>query len=219
MRRSIYLSVFVVLSAIAGGFYYGQTRQASAVIATHDLTVGTRIADADVTIRSVNPASLGDRILKSVDQAIGQVVAYPILQGQILDARQVAPSKNAALLTSGLQVPPGYRIIGLPISPATAVGGALKAGDLVDVIAIANASKVTTLADAPAGAAPIVIGRNVLVLGLRTDQGTQIETPDRGLTMTSTKPASVLVAIPAAQETTYSAAIADSTFVLTLSTD
>jgi pilus assembly protein CpaB len=218
MRRSIYLSVFVALSAIAGVFYYGQTRQATVVIATHDLTVGARIADADVTIRSVNPASLGDQVLKSVDQAIGQVVAYPILQGQVLDARQVAPSKNAALLTAGLQVPPGYRIIGLPVSPATAVGGALKAGDLVDVIAIANASKVTTSADEP-GAAPIVIGRNVLVLGLRTDQGTQVETPDRGLSMTSTKPASVLVAIPEAQETTYSEAIADSTFVLTLSTD
>jgi Flp pilus assembly protein CpaB len=218
MRRSIYLSVFVVLSAIAGVFYYGQTRQATAVVATHDLTVGTRISDADVTIRSVNPASLGDKVLNSVDQAIGQVVAYPILQGQIFDARQVAPSKNAALLTAGLQVPPGYRIIGLPVSPATAVGGALKAGDLVDVIAIANASKVTTLAD-QLGAAPIVIGRNVLVLGLRTDQGTQVETPDRGLSMTSTKPASVLVAIPQAQETTYSEAIADSTFVLALSTD
>lgn len=218
MRRSIYLSVFVVLSAIAGLFYYGQTRQSSAVIATHDLTVGTRIQDADVSIRSVNPASLGDQVLKSADQAVGQVVAYPILQGEFVDARQVAPSKNAALLTAGLQVPPGYRVIGLPIAPATAVGGVLKAGDVVDVMAIPNPNKLTSLADEPAPG-PVVIGRNVLVLGLRTDQGTQVEQPDRGLNISNSKPASVLVAIPEAQETTYSAAIADSTFVLALSID
>ena len=218
MRRGIYLSVFVVLSAVAGVFYYSQTRQATAVIATHDLTVGSRIEDADISIRSVNPASVGGQFLRSPDQAIGQVVAYPILQGQFLDARQVAPSKNTALLTAGLQVPSGYRVIGLPIAPATAVGGVLKAGDLVDVMAIPNTSKAATLVDEPA-AAPVIIGRNVLVLGLRTDQGTQVEQPDHGLNMGNSKPASVLLAIPQSQETTYSAAIADSTFVLALSTD
>jgi len=66
---------------------------------------------------------------------------------------------------------------------------------------------------------PVIIGRNVLVLGLRTDQGTQVEQPDHGLNMGNSKPASVLLAIPQSQETTYSAAIADSTFVLALSTD
>lgn len=218
MRRSIYLSVCIVLSAIAGLFYYAQTRQSTAIVATRDLTVGVRIQDSDLAIRSVNPLSLGGQILRTPDQAIGQVVASPILQGQFIDARQVAPAKNAALLTSGLEVPPGYRIIGLPVAPATAVGGALKPGDRVDVMAIPNPSKTAGIVEEPVPT-PITIGKNVLVLGLRTDQGAQVDASDHGISMGNSKPESVLLAIPESEETTYSLAIASSTFVLAMSID
>ncbi len=218
MRRIVYLSMFTVLSAIAGSLYYSHTQQSSALVATRDLPVGTRIQDADVTTRRVNPASVGPQVLTTAGEAVGQVVAFPILEGQLLDARQVAPSKNAALLGSGLQVPPGYRIIGLPVTPTTAVGGVLKPGDLVDVIAIPNPAKASALLDEPP-VTPVRIGNDVLVLGLRTDQGSQVDQTDRGLNAGNGKPASVLLAIPQNEETTYSAAIAGSTFVLTLSTD
>lgn len=218
MRRRIYLSVCLILSAVAGIVYYAQTHQSTALVATHDLNVGVRIQEADVALRTVNPLSLGGQVLKNPDQAIGQVVAYPILDGQFIDARQVAPSKNAALLTAGLQVPAGYRIIGLPIVPATAVGGALKAGDLVDVMAIPNPSKGPAIVD-EAAPIPIAIGKNVLVVGLRTDQGAQVDASQNGLASGNSKPESVLLAIPESDEGRYSVAIAGSTFVLALSTD
>lgn len=218
MRRIVYLSLFVALSGIAGLLYYADTQQSTAVVATRDLPVGTRIQDADLTVRRVNPASVGPQVLTSVDAAIGQVVAFPVLAGQMIDARTVAPSKNAALLRSGLQLPAGYRIIGLPVTPTTAVGGVLKAGDLVDVIAIPNPAKATATVDEPPSV-PIRIGTDVLVLGLRTDQGGQADPADHGLNPDNGKPASVLLAIPQNEETTYSAAIAGSTFVLTLSTE
>ena len=56
MRRTIYLGVFILLSTIAGLLYYSDTRQSTALVATHDLSVGTRIQDADVTVRRINPA-------------------------------------------------------------------------------------------------------------------------------------------------------------------
>jgi Flp pilus assembly protein CpaB len=218
MRRIVYLSLFVALSTIAGLLYYSNTQQSTAVVATRDLPVGTRIQESDLTVRRVNPASVGPQVLTSVDAAIGQVVTFPVLAGQMLDGRTVAPSKNAALLGSGLQVPPGYRIIGLPVTPTTAVGGVLKAGDLVDVIAIPNPAKAAAIVD-ESPAVPIRIGNDVLVLGVRTDQGGQFDPTDHGLSVGSGKPASVLLAIPQNEETTYSAAIAGSTFVLTLSTE
>jgi Flp pilus assembly protein CpaB len=217
MRRSIYLAVFVVLSAIAGLFYYSQTRQATALVASHDLTVGTRIQDSDVALRQVNPASLGGDVLRSADQAIGQIVSFPILEGQFVDAREVAPTKNATLLGSGLDIPPGYRIIGIPIAPAAAVGGVLKAGDRVDVMAIPNVSRQISPVD-QSTPLPAMIGKNVLVIGLRTDQGTDVSQIDHGPNIGS-KPASVLLAIPQTEETTYSAAIVAGSFVLALSTD
>jgi pilus assembly protein CpaB len=218
MRRSIYLGVFIVLSTIAGLFYYAHTRQSTAVVATRDLSVGTRIQDSDVAVRQVNPASVPPAVLKTVDQAVGQVVSSPILEGQFMDARQVAPSRNANLLGSGLDVPAGYRIIGLPIAPAAAVGGVLKPGDRVDVMAIPNSSKAASLVDESAPS-PVVIGKDVLVIGLRTDQGTQVDQVDHGLNLGNGKPGSVLLAIPQTDEPVYSAAIAASSFVLALSTD
>jgi len=218
VKRTIYLSIFVVLSAAAGLLYYNHTRQATVLIANRDLAVGTSIQDADVALRAVNPGSLAGHMLSSPEQAIGQVVALPILAGDFIDARQIAPMKNAQLLTAGLQLPPGYRIIGLPVTPSAAVGGALKAGDTVDVLAMDNPSKVAALADEPAPA-PTMLGKNVLVIGLRTDQGASTESADHGLNSGSNRPSTVLLAIPQIDEATYSAAIAHSSFVLTLSTE
>src|SRR5256885_11371577 len=218
MRRTIYLGVFILLSTIAGLLYYSDTRQSTALVATRDLSVGARIQDADVIVRRINPASVPPGALKAADQAVGQVVSFPILEGQFLDARQVAPSKNASLLGSGLDVPVGYRIIGLPIAPAAAVGGVLKPGDRVDVMAIANPSKAATPVD-ESMPAPVMIGKDVLVIGLRPEQGTQVDQVDHGLNVGNSKPGSVLVAIPQAEESAYAAAIAASSFVLALSTD
>src|SRR5260370_10737615 len=198
MRRSIYLAVFVVLSAIAGLFYYSHTRQGTALVASHDLTVGTRIQDSDVAVRQVNPASLGGDVLRSADQAVGQIVSFPILEGQFVDAREVAPTKNATLLGSGLDIPPGYRIIGVPIAPAAAVGGVLKPGDPVDVMAIPNPSRQISPVDQSAPA-PVMIGQNILGIGIRTEQGTQVEQADHGVNIRS-QPPSLLLPIPSTEE-------------------
>lgn len=217
MRRGLYLAVFVVLSGIAGLFYYSHTREATALVANHDLTVGIRIQDSDISIRQVNPASVAGNVLRSPDQAIGQVVSFPILEGQFVDAREVAPTRNATLLGSGLDIPPGYRIIGLPIAPAAAVGGVLRPGDRVDVMAIPHPLRQVSAVD-QSTPAPVMIGKNILVIGIRTDQGTEVDQADHGLNMAG-KPASVLLAIPQTEETTYSAAIVSASFVLALSTD
>jgi Flp pilus assembly protein CpaB len=217
MRRTIYFSIFVVLSVIAGAVYYNHTREAPALVATHDLSVGTRIQSADVALRSVNPASLEGAVLRNADQAVGQTVSSPIFQGQFVDARQLAASSNAAMLAAGLQLPQGDRIIGLPITPAAAVGGALKPGDLVDVLAIPNPAKEASLLDQPVSP-PTVLGKDVLVVGLRTDDGAAVVQTGATDGSNAGKAGSVLLAIPAGDEITYSGAMATSTFVLTLST-
>src|SRR5207245_10994024 len=107
MRRGLYLALFVVLSGIAGLFYYSHTRQATALVANHDLTVGTRIQDSDIAVRQVNPWSVGGSVLRSADQAGGQIVSFPILVGPFVDAREVAPMKSATIPVSRLDRPPG----------------------------------------------------------------------------------------------------------------
>lgn len=218
MLRTVYLTVFVILSAVAGLFYYSHTRLIPAVVATTDLKVGAQIQDSDVAIRRVNPGSVPAGTYTDVSQAIGRFVSFPILRDQYLDARVVAASRNADLLESGLDVPKGYRIISLPIVPSSAVGGSLKPGDQVDVIAIPGANRGSPDETSPA---PTVIGTHVLVLGLRSDQGTTLDTStgSRGIGFVGSKPGSILLAIPEADETKYSAALATSTFFIALTTD
>lgn len=218
MTRTLCLTAFVVLSAVAGFFYYANTEQAAALVATHDLKVGAQIQDSDVAVRRVNPSSVEGEAFRAPEQAIGQYVAFPVLKGQFLDPRQITASKNAELLGSGLQVPAGSRIIGLPVTPATAVGGALKPGDLVDVIAIPSAQK-TGIGSEDAATANQTIGRDVLVVGLRTEQGTPFDRNDPSINATGAKPGSVLLAIPETDESRYSGAMETSTFLLALSTD
>jgi Flp pilus assembly protein CpaB len=98
------------------------------------------------------------------------------------------------------------------------VGGVLKPGDRVDVMAIPNPSKVASLTDEPA-ALPVMIGKNVLVIAMRTEQGGQVDQADHGLNVGNSKPGSVLLAIAPTEESAYASAIASSSFVLVLSTD
>ena len=216
MARTLCLALFVVLSSIAGLFYYSNTRQVTALVATQDLKVGAQVQDGDITVRDVNPSALGGGVMRASDRAVGQFVAFPVLKGQFIDVRQLTPSRNADFLTAGLPIPAGFRIVGLPITPATAVGGALKPGDRVDVIAIPNQLKSATVDVGNAG--PETLGRGVLVVGMRTDQGTPYPTSDPS-NVVSSKPGSILIAIPEADEARYSAAVASSSFLLALSTD
>lgn len=218
MTRAVCLVLFAVLSAIAGFFYYANTRQSSVLVATHDLKIGTQLQDSDVTTRSVNPTSVDPGVLRTSDQVVGQFVDFPVLKGQFIDARQVTPSRNADLLGAGLNVPAGFRVVGIPITPATAVGGALKPGDRVDVITIPNQLKSTTIID-DVPAATQAIGKDVLVIGMRTDQGMPFDRADPTMTAMGSKPSSILLAIPEIDEGKYSSAMASSTFLLALSTD
>lgn len=217
MLRVIYLTVCLVLSAAAGLFYYSQTRQTTAVVAAADLKVGHQIQDSDLVIRDVNPASMPDGIVHGSQQAVGQFVAVPVLQGQFIQVRQITPSRGGQLLKAGLDIPAGFRIVSLPVSPSIAVGGTLRAGDFVDVIATPTAVK--TGPGEEAAWAPEVIGRHVLVLGLRTDQGTEPEPGESALNPNSNKAASMLLAIPAPDEARYSLAVSTSSFFFALDVD
>ncbi|GAC1481838.1 MAG: hypothetical protein PVSMB9_07300 [Candidatus Dormibacteria bacterium] len=218
MARTLCLVLFVLLSSIAGLFYYSNTRQVAALVATQDLKVGAQVHDGDITVRDVNPSSVGSDVMRASDRAVGQYVAFPVLKGQFIDPRQLTPSKDANLLGTGLTLPAGFRIVGLPITPATAVGGALKPGDRVDVIAIPNQLKTAAVVDLSTSE-PETLGRGVLVVGMRTDQGTPYPTDDPGANAVSSKPTSILLAIAESDEARYAAAIESASFLLALSTE
>jgi Flp pilus assembly protein CpaB len=216
MIRLVSMAVFVTLAAAAGVLYFEQTKQATVVVATHDLVVGSQIQDQDVMPRSVSAASSPVDALTGPADAVGQYVAFPVLAGQFLLHRQVSSLPNASQLTHGLAVPPASRVISLPVTPASAVGGSLRPGDLVDVLAISAVDHSGPALDI--ASPPMLLGQRIPVVGLRTEQGTALDPPARPLG-NDEKIGSVLVAIPATDEARYAAAMPGSTFVLMLVTD
>jgi Flp pilus assembly protein CpaB len=216
MSRLIYLVACLALAGIAGFIYYGQTQEASAVVAGRDLTVGERITAADLDLKRVPVAAVPAGAISAPDQAIGQFVAFPVMAGQYLTPRHLVRDPTGASLTGGLPVPPGDRIVSLPATPASALGGALAPGDLVDVIAVPDPGKGAAGPGLdPAG--NTVLGQRVLVVGVRSDQGAPLQ-PDAGTSTANTRLGSVLLAIADSDEQKYAAAIASDSFVLALVT-
>jgi Flp pilus assembly protein CpaB len=212
--RTIYLGLFLLLSLVAGGIYYSNTREATAVVASGDLHVGSQISESSVSIRRVSPGAIPPGAARSVSDVVGRYVAWPVLDGQYIPLRALATDR-ASLIAGGLQVPAGFHAMSLPVSAAEAVGGVVRPGDLVDVLAVPK-----NLAPGTAPPAAAVLGRRVLVLGLRTEQGQPLDeggpSSVRGLNFATNRIASIVVAVSADDEEKYAAASAVSSFTVVL---
>jgi Flp pilus assembly protein CpaB len=215
MVRAVYLGVFLVLALAAGAIYYASTRETTVVVAKGDLRAGTSINEASVTLRRVHPADVPPGSATRVADVIGRFVSWPILDGQFIPARALARDR-ASLIAGGLSVPTGFHALSVPVTAAHAAGGVLRPGDLVDVIAVVK--------NQPPGAAPApatTLGKRVMVLGLRTDQGQALDAGGgpgtvRGLNFSSNRIASVVLAIAPEDEEKYAAAAAVSSFTVVL---
>jgi Flp pilus assembly protein CpaB len=95
----------------------------------------------------------------------------------------------------------------------------LRPGDFVDILAVAR-NQAPGASPAPA----TMLGKRVLVLGLRTDQGQPLDAGGgsgnvRGLNFANNKIASVVLAVAPEDESRYASASATSTFTVVLHLD
>lgn len=215
MVRAVYLGIFLVLSLAAGAIYYVNTRDEAVVVAKGDLHVGSTLSDSSVTVKRVHPGSIPDGSARRVSDVAGKYVAWPILDGQYIPLKALTQDRTA-LIAGGLKVPTGYRALSVPVTAADAAGGVLRPGDYVDVLAVPKTQA--------AGASPppaTMLGKHVLVLGMRTDQGQALDNNSgsgsvRGLNFANNRIASVVLAVAAEDEARYAAATSSSTFTVVL---
>lgn len=213
MIRAIYFAVFVVLAVAAAAVYYYDNRETTVLVAKGDLAVGSTISDGSVTVRRARVAAIPAGTAGQVTDVRGMYVASPILDGQYLPMKALAHDR-AGLIEGGLQVPSGFRALAVPVAAADAAGGALRPGDYADVLAVPK-----NQASGASPAAAVTLGRHVLVLGLRTDQGQPLEAPGgaaRGLNFSGSRIASVVLAVASVDEAIYAAAEPVSTFTVVL---
>lgn len=215
MVRVVYLGIFVVLALAAGGIYYASTRETTVIVARGDLRVGTLITESLVMTRRVHPGDVPQGSATHSADVVGRFVSWPILDGQFIPTRALARDR-ASLIAGGLSVPAGYHALSVPVTAAEAAGGVLRPGDLVDVLAVAK-NQAPGVSPAPA----TTLGKRVLVLGMRTDQGQALDAGSgsgtvRGLNFSSNRIASVVLAVAPEDEERYAAAAAVSNFTVVL---
>jgi len=178
-----------VLALISGGYAYTRyLRTVPALTAVRDIPAGTALA-ADMVREVRMPAGgVPPQSLYGLGQVAGMYASAPIFADQILTNRHVTDAAPADVALS----PPGQgmRVISLPVRPETALGGALKAGETVDV---AVAWPTSDGRPAPVE----VLAAGVKVVDLRTESGlsaTKGGVPATALLQVTTQQARTLVA-------------------------
>jgi Flp pilus assembly protein CpaB len=112
----------------------GQPREVEILVATRDLPAVAVVDAGSVATRTVKVEDVPPGALTSPVKVIGQVLVAPMVEGQVFTATLLASNWPGTHLAATL--PEGMRAVSVVLSNASALGGWLYAGALVDVVAV-----------------------------------------------------------------------------------
>jgi len=138
MPRTRVIAAAVCLAAVAALLMYvylaKQAREAHApvrvVVARHDIATGTIMNAGMVETRSLPRDILPPDPAINAEAVEGQVALTPLPAGRAISMRQIAAKSRLSHI-----IPPFMRAVTVALDPIIGVGGFLKPGDHVDVIA------------------------------------------------------------------------------------
>jgi Flp pilus assembly protein CpaB len=155
------LVVAVITATVVAGDLASLHRRAAdlgperdAVVAVHDLAVGTVLTASDLSTRRVHRSQLPTAVVTDRGRLLGRVVAVPVLRGAFVAAGNVASRHRTGL--DGV-VPAGMRAMRVVVTDALAP----RPGAAVDVLATYDPAA----AEASGRDTTEVIAAGVIVLG------------------------------------------------------
>jgi Flp pilus assembly protein CpaB len=208
-RRTIAIIGAVVLALVAAGlvvWYVSSLKQEKTpvivtrpvVVAVSDIPARTTgeemVANGLVQQQQVSEAAIVPGAVSSLSSLQGMVLSVPVVKGQQLLQTQLAEPSTQAL---SFRIKPGMRAITLAIDRKNAVGGAIKEGDRVDVIATFKSDEFQVAA-MPLGA--VLSATEVARLQVLT--GLDLTKVISGLSVTILQQAEVLAIDPLEASTT-----------------
>ena len=159
----------LMAQAEAASARYGTLR--SAVVAVRPAEIGAVLAPADVSVRQVPAAFLPEGSVSAVDDVVGRTVVVPVVPGQPVLRRFLAPE---GLQGVAALLPPGTRGVAVPTGPP---GTPLQRGDVVDVLATFDPSVAGTGSPTfpvAAGALVIDVGEESATVAVTPEQSTRV---------------------------------------------
>lgn len=164
-RRAL-LALALAAGVLSAALYLVAAQRVAVLVAARDIEAPRVLTAADVELRDVPPDLVPDGAIRSVDAGVGLTPTAPLLRGQLLLVRGLA--RDAHPFASGLAIPPGMRAIAIPVSAVDAVGGTIRPGASIDVVAVPTPGRA-----APERATE-VLATSVLVLDVRTESGSPL---------------------------------------------
>lgn len=149
----------ILIAALAGGltlfFLLSLRADTTVVVAARTIGVGARLSADDLTVKQVRSADALPNGLKTVEEAVGQVISVQRLAGDQVTTDMLG-SQALSAIAAGLA--PDHRAVAVTVSRSAGLAGIVRPGDLVTLIAVVepplNGPPPTASLGQPTTAAP-----------------------------------------------------------------
>ena len=155
--------------------------EANVLQATKDISRGQMVDKSLVKVKIVPVNFIQPGALNSVDAVVGKMALVDILSGeQITLSKLSSPEsfKGMAGASLAMIIPPGKRAITIPMDPLMAVGGMVRPGDYVDILANFPVPQVVD-GKQTIQLATVTLFQNVLILAVGNQLGESSQTSAR----------------------------------------
>lgn len=151
-----------------------QSEQVSILVAAKDMPKGAALDKDSVSVLIVSRQYVQPQAATSLDRVAGMMAAVPISKGEQITLNKFISAKDAAASGSSLAMvtPIGKRAVTISIDSISAVGGMIRPGDYVDVVAMVSVPVTTTQGKQAMQATAVPLFQNVLVLAIGQDIST-----------------------------------------------
>ena len=151
-RSKVYIAVGIIVALLVAATVYialqasgltdqGEVEMRQVVVAAIEIPGRKTIEETDVVMRNVPVDPVSDTAFASLDEALGRIVAVPVMPGQLITPNLLASTDQGAtfsILPPGeefSETMPDLRAVSMTVPDDRAVGGTLAPGQPVDLIA------------------------------------------------------------------------------------
>lgn len=146
--------------------------QAAVLVAKKDIPRGTMIEPEMLETVIVPNAYIQPQAVSSLDRISGMVAAIDIpAKDQITRTKVMVPRDISQGGSLAMATPVGKRAVAVPVDITSSVGGMIRPGDYVDVIALIQVPVQTPEGKTAAQLATVPLFQNILVLAVGQDIG------------------------------------------------
>jgi pilus assembly protein CpaB len=167
-----------IATAYKKAFEQVQANQTAVLVAKKDLPKGT-VIDPDMLAPAIVPNQyVQPQAATSLDRISGMMVIAPIAEGEQITMSKLSSAREAASGSLAMATPAGKRAVTIAVDDISSVGGMIRPGDYVDIIATVPIPTQTAEGKQAAQLAVVPLFQNVLILAVGQETKSLPETEE-----------------------------------------